>query len=143
MNIFFAGPLTDLKKPDATKAFYKKLAGIAQTHGYNYFWAFLNGTDPILNPEVTPHDVYRRDTSQLEKSDLMIAYVGEPSIGTGLEIEYAYNHHIPVYILYEKDKKISRMLRGCPSVKGEIAFTDQADAYKKIDELLAKLKTHR
>lgn len=140
MRIFFAGPLTDLKNPEATKFFYQKLAENAENHGMDYFWAFMNGTDPILNPEITPPEVYRRDIEQLSRSDVMIAYVGEPSTGTGLEIEYAYNHNIPVFILYEKGKKISRMLRGCPAIRGEIVFLGIADALTQFNKLLTDLK---
>ena len=139
MRIFFAGPLTDLKNPRATKAFYVKLAEAAKQNGFDYFWAFLNGTDPINNPDVPASKVYEVDMMQLVKSDVLVAYVGEPSTGTGLEIEYAYNHHIPVYLLYEKGKRISRMLRGCPAIKSELIFTDEPDALYQFEALLKTL----
>ncbi len=140
MRIFFAGPLTNLANPDKTKAFYRQLEDVARARGCTYFWAFRHGTDPVANPGVTPRDVYERDISELEKSDLMIAYVGEPSTGTGLEIEHARIKNIPVYLLYEKNKKISRMLRGCPAVKKELVFTSQDDALSQFDTLLKKFK---
>lgn len=139
MRIFFAGPLTDLKDPEATKAFYLKLADVATKNEFTWFWAFLNGTDPIKNPEVTAHDVYVRDTTELERSDIMVAYVGEPSTGTGLEIEHAYIKGIPVYLLYEKGKRISRMLRGCPAVKKELIYENEKDALIQLDTLLKSL----
>ncbi len=139
MRIFFAGPLTDLKRPDQTKIFYHKLADVAKAHGFDYFWAFLNGTDPIKNPGVSPTEVYAIDTRELEHSDFMVAYMGEPSTGTGIEIEYAHTHHIPVYILYEKGKRISRMLRGCPAVKKEVVFTSEENALTQFDTLLSQL----
>lgn len=139
MRIFFAGPLTDLKDPEATKAFYIKLADVATKNGFAWFWAFLNGTDPIKNPDVTAHDVYVRDITELEHSDLMVAYVGEPTTGTGLEIEHAYIKGIPVYLLYEKSKRISRMLRGCPAIKKELVYEDESDALAQLDALLKTL----
>lgn len=139
MKIFFAGPLTDLKNPEATKAFYRTLADRAKSQGFDYFWAFLNGTDPVTNPGVTPHDVYKQDIAELEKSDILVAYVGEPSTGTGLEIEHAHHKGIPVYLLYEKGKNVSRMLRGCPAVKKELVFTDEKDALHAFDSLLKAL----
>lgn len=138
-HIFFAGPLTDLKNPEATKAFYQKLSNVAVQNGCTYFWAFMNGTDPIKNPKVSAHDVYERDIAELEKSDIMVAYVGEPTTGTGLEIEHAKGKNIPVYLLYEKGKNISRMLLGCPAVKKELMFTDEADALQQFNELLKNL----
>lgn len=139
MRIFFGGPLTELKDPDKTKAFYKKLADVATKNGYDYFWAFLHGTDPIKNPDVSPDAVYKADTSELAKSDMMVAYMGEPSDGTGIEIEFARDHHIPVYILYEKGRHISRMLLGDPAVKGKIEFTGEEDALTQFDSLISQL----
>ncbi|MBI4066499.1 nucleoside 2-deoxyribosyltransferase [Candidatus Gottesmanbacteria bacterium] len=136
MRIFFAGPLTNLTHPDKTKAFYRKLEEVAKKYGCDYFWAFRHGTDPVANPRVTPRDVYERDIAELEKSDVMVAYVGEPSTGTGLEIEHAHHKGIPVYLLYEQGKKVSRMLRGCPAVKKELVFTDEPDALSQFDTLL-------
>ena len=140
MRIFFAGPLTDLANPEETKAFYKKLAAVAEANGYTYYWAFMRGTDPELNPEVLPSRVFQIDTYELEESDLMVAYVGEPSVGTGQEVEFAREKKIPLYLLFEKDKRISRMLLGSPNVKGTIPFANEEDALQQFDTLLKKLK---
>jgi 2'-deoxynucleoside 5'-phosphate N-hydrolase len=139
MRIFFAGPLTDLKNPEKTKAFYKKLAGVATSCGFDYFWAFLNGTDPIKNPDVLPRDVYKRDITELDTSDMMISYMGEPSTGTGLEIEHAHITNKPVIILYEQGKRISRMLRGCPGIIKEIIFSSEEDALTQLTSFLQTL----
>jgi 2'-deoxynucleoside 5'-phosphate N-hydrolase len=140
MRIFFAGPLTDLANPEQTKKFYKKMADVAQENGFDYYWAFMRGTDPELNPDVSPSRVFQIDTYELEESDLMIAYVGEPSVGTGEEIEFAREHRIPVYLLFEKDKKISRMLLGTPNLKGTIEFSSEEDALSQLDTLLKSLE---
>lgn len=141
MRIFFAGPLTDLREPEKTKAFYRQLAAVAREARLDFFWAFLNGTDPIKNPDVPAPKVYEVDIYQLSQSDLMVAYVGEPSTGTGIEIEYAKNKGIPVYLLYEQGKRISRMLRGCPAIKKEIVFTSQEDALSQFRALLKQLSS--
>jgi 2'-deoxynucleoside 5'-phosphate N-hydrolase len=140
MRIFFAGPLTDLINPEQTKAFYKKMADVAVANGCDYYWAFMRGTDPELNPDVPAARVFQIDTYELEKSDIMVAYVGEPSVGTGQEVEYAREHNIPVYILFEKAKHISRMLLGAPNVKGTIAYDTQEDALSQLDTLLKSLR---
>lgn len=140
MKIFFAGPLTDLKNPEITKSLYKDMAAVANTLGIDSFWAFLNGTDPIKNPEVPAVDVYTADLGQLKKSDVMIIYLGEPTTGTGQEIEYARTQGIPVYMLYEQGKNITRMVKGSPNIKGSIEFTSSEDAIKKLEDLLQGLK---
>lgn len=140
MRIFFGGPLTDLKNPEATKAFYVKLAEVATNNGFDYYWAFQRGTDPELNPDVPAARVYQIDTYELEKSDLMVAYVGEPSTGTGQEIEYAREHKIPVYLLYPKGDRVSRMTLGSPNIEGEIEYTSEKEACELFDKLLISLK---
>ena len=140
MHIFFAGPLTDLTHKDQTKAFYRRMADVAEQNGFDHYWAFLNGTDPELNPDVSPQIVYETDIRELAKSDLMIVYLGEPTTGTGQEIEYAKKHNIPVYLLYEKGKRITRMVLGSPNIKGTLEFTSEEDALAQLDTLLKSLK---
>ncbi|OGG04341.1 hypothetical protein A2Z33_03495 [Candidatus Gottesmanbacteria bacterium RBG_16_52_11] len=140
MRIFFGGPLTDLAHPEETKRFYVRLSEIARQNGFDYYWAFLNGTDPIKNPDVPSDVVYETDLQELGKSDLMIAYVGEPTTGTGQEIEYAKEHDIPVYLLYESGKHVTRMVLGSPNVLGTIEFTGIEDALGKLDILLREIK---
>ncbi len=139
MRIFFAGPLTDLRRPAQTKAFYKKMARVAKGLGAEYYWAFLRGTDPEENPDVSPSRVYQIDTYELEKSDIMVAYMGEPSTGTGIEIEFARTKKIPVYLLYPKGTRVSRMIRGCPAIKEEIAYSSETDGLRKLEALLKRL----
>ncbi len=139
MRVFFAGALTNLKDYKKTEAFYLRLADAVKDCGHDYFWAFLNGTDPNIERTHTPQYVYDTDTGSLKTSDLMVAYIGEPSTGVGVEIEYANTHNIPVVILYEKDNWTSRMARGCPSVKKEIVFTSEEDACAQLKEYLINL----
>lgn len=139
MRIFFGGPLTELTHKEKTKLFYQKLATVAVNNGMTGYWAFLHGTDPVKNPDVTPPVIYKTDLAELAKSDLMIAYIGEPTTGTGQEIEYAREHNIPVYLMYEKGKLISRMALGSPNIKGTIEFTTQEDALSQLDTLLKKI----
>lgn len=140
MRIFFAGPLTDLAEPEKTKAFYVQLTTVAKDLGHDFFWAFLSGTDPIKNPEVPPRDVYHRDIEELDKSDMMIAYMGEPSTGTGMEIEHAHQTNKPIVILYEQGKHMSRMLLGCPGIVKIIEFSSEDDALKQLKTFLSTLK---
>jgi len=140
MRIFFGGPLTTMKDIEGTKQFYIRMAEIARNNGVESFWAFLNGTDPIKNPEVPSNTVYTTDLEELEKSDVMIAYVNEPTTGTGQEIQYAQDHGIPVYLMYKKENTISRMVVGSPNIKGSIAYSSEDDALTQLDSLLKALK---
>lgn len=137
MHIFFAGPLTNLKDPDATKAFYEHMDAVAKKLGHTTFWAYKSGTDPVKNPGVSPEDVYKRDIQALEKSDIMVSYMGEPSTGTGIEIEHAEEKKIPVVLVYEKGTHVSRMTRGNPAVVKEIVYESETDALTQLEAYLA------
>jgi nucleoside 2-deoxyribosyltransferase len=141
MRIFFAGPLTGLSNPEATKAFYTKMGDVASKCGFDYFWAFQSGTDPVKDPNIDPEYIYFKDLKELENSNLMIAYFGEASPGTGQELEYAKEHDIPAYLVFEKGARVSRMILGNPTVKGTIEFTDEADALSQLDTLLKSIKS--
>jgi 2'-deoxynucleoside 5'-phosphate N-hydrolase len=140
MRIFFAGPLTNLRNPTFTKALYKKMGDVATECGFDYFWAFQRGTDPDTDPNVNPDYIYYKDLKELEDSNLMIAYMGEPSAGTGQELEYAKEHNIPAYLVFEKNAHVSRMIIGNPAVKGTIAFADETDALDQLRTLLRTIK---
>lgn len=140
MKIFFGGPLTDLKDKAGTKKFYVRMAEVAKKNNAECFWAFLHGTDPLEDPDVPSSVVYSSDLEALGASDVMIVYLGEPTTGTGQEMEYAKEHGIPIYMMYEKGKYISRMAKGSPNVKGSIEFTSEEDALAKLDILLDGLK---
>jgi nucleoside 2-deoxyribosyltransferase len=141
MRIFFAGPLTGLSNPEKTKALYTHMGEVAAQNGFEYYWAFQNGTDPVKDPGVDPDYIYFKDLAELEKSNLMIAYFGEASPGTGQELEYAREHDIPTYLIFEKTAHVSRMILGNPTVKGTIEFTDEQDALTQLDQLLKSIKT--
>lgn len=137
MHIFFAGPLTNLKNPDAIKTFYERMDAVAKKLGHTTFWAYKSGTDPIKNPDVLPEDVYKRDIQALEKSDIMISYISEPSTGTGIEMEHAEEKKIPVVLVYQKGTRVSRMTRGNPAVVKQIVYKDESDALTQLEAYLA------
>lgn len=140
MRIFFAGPLTNLKNPEQTKAFYNRMDETAKTLGFETFWAFKSGTDPVKNPDVDPQYIYDKDLAELDTSNLMIAYVDEPTTGTGQELEYARQHAIPIYLIYRKGNHVSRMVTGNRGVDGVIEFESEDDAITRLSSLLTEIK---
>lgn len=140
MRIFFAGPLTNLVDPVTTKNFYTKMSVVAKNTGFDSFWAFKSGTDPVKDPGVDPEYIYYKDLSELEESNLMIAYIGEPSAGTGQELEYAREHNIPIILVYPKSQHVSRMVIGNPAVIDTIAYDSEEGALEKLQDILKKIK---
>ena len=138
-KIYVSGALTDVKNPIETKALYEKIGLVCEEIGLQAYVPHLH-TDPVNNPDITPREVFDKDKHQVSISDLVIAYLGSLSFGVGMELAYAENNKIPIILLYETGKRISRFPRGIPTVIAEIQFNDYEDALNQLKEVLLKWK---
>jgi nucleoside 2-deoxyribosyltransferase len=76
-----------------------------------------------------PGDIFNRDTSWIEESDLMVAEVTTPSHGVGFEIGYALHLGKPVLCLHHQQANISKMITGNPNPLLEVSsYRDPPDA---------------
>ena len=106
---YIAVSLTRLSDVEEKK-FYDDVALVAKKYGFEPYVPH-HVTDPVINPDFTPEDVLEINLDQLTRADILISYVGEPSLGTGMEIMFAWQREMPVILLYEKNAAISRMVR--------------------------------
>ena len=80
------------------------------------------------------------DRARVSEADIMIAYVGVPSFGVGLEIEFARQAGTKVILLYAESDTVSRLPRGNPAVVHEIVLSDFNQALGKLDKYLTSLQ---
>ncbi|MHA1440067.1 MAG: XRE family transcriptional regulator [Promethearchaeota archaeon] len=141
LKIYISGALTptNINNPEELKNFYEKIAKVCNEQGFIAYLPHLN-TDPIKFPQYSPKDVYKINTSKILESTFIIAYVGIPSLGVGSEIEFANQHKIPIILLYEKNRRISRHIRGTPLVQWEIKFISHKDCINQIIKFLKNSK---
>ncbi len=57
-------------------------------------------------------DVAERDLDNVTASDVIVAYVGEPSLGVGAEVAIALRAGKTVLVVAEADRRVSRFLLG-------------------------------
>jgi nucleoside 2-deoxyribosyltransferase len=138
-KVYISGALTGIENPAITKAFYEAVGSLIEEMEFQVYIPHIN-TDPIHNPDVSPRQVFETDKHQVSASDLVIAYVGYPSLGVGMELAYAEINAIPIILLYERDKEISRFPRGIPTVISEIQFQDYEDALTQLKSVLEQWK---
>lgn len=134
-RVYLSGALTGLEDPQALKSFYEALGAVCAQAGIQAYIPHL-ATDPLKFPHFSARDVYDLDRSQVLASDLLIAYIGVPSLGVGMELEIAHQAGIPVLLLAESGVPLSRMARGCPAVIAEILYSDQEEALQKLKDWL-------
>ncbi len=138
-KVYVSGALTDVKNPLETKALYEKIGSVCEEIGFQPYVPHLH-TDPVNNPDITPREVFDKDKHQVSISDLVIAYLGSLSFGVGMELAYAESNKIPIILLYETGKLISRFPRGIPTVIAEIQFNDCEDALNQLKTVLLNWK---
>lgn len=138
-KVYISGALTGIENPLKIKAFYEAVGSLCQEIGFQAYVPHLN-TDPTNHPDVSPRQVFETDKHQVSTSDLVIAYLGCPSFGVGMELAYAEMNAIPLILLYEQGKNISRFPRGIPTVISEIQFSTYEDALTQLKSILEQWK---
>ena len=135
-RVFISGALTGIQKPQSVKAYYERLAQACEDLGWDPYVPHKH-SDPIAHPHLSAREVYGIDRYQVRTSNLVIAYAGIPSLGTGQEVQIAEEHGVPVVLLFERGKLVSRMTRGSPNVIAEICFDDIEDCLSQVGTVLA------
>lgn len=130
-EVYISGALTNIGNPIDCKRFYEAIGRLCIGLGLKVYVPHKE-TDPVDNADLAPQQVFVKDKQLTGNSKLIIAYVGIPSLGVGMELAYADVKNIPIILLYEKEAHISRFPRGIPSVIAEIAFADYDDALKQL-----------
>jgi len=144
--VYVCGPLTELPpgKQETTKRFYERIADLCkEVTGVRAFVPHEH-YDPVKHASYTPPQVDAAERRQVcEHTSCLIVVPVAPSWGGGIEVEMAYRSGIPVILLCESEKieqrKISRLLRGNPSVAAEIPYTTEKEALEKLYVELGKI----
>lgn len=131
-QVYISGPLTNSSK----KELYELLGEEFEKCGFTAYIPHQH-TDPNKNADIKPEKVYQTDYRKIIESSLVVAYVGEPSLGVGQEIQIAAFHQIPILLVFEKGARVSRMTLGTPGVKQTFQF----DTFENLKEWVPKFMT--
>ena len=142
IKVYISGALTGIEKAAEVKAFYETIGSLCKDIGLQVYVPHLY-TDPINNPDISPHLVCEKDKQQVTTSDLVIADLGSFSFDLGMELAYAETNGIPIILLYEEGKNISRFPRSIPTVIAEIEFKSYEDALTKLKNVLEQRVLHQ
>jgi 2'-deoxynucleoside 5'-phosphate N-hydrolase len=136
-KIYIAGALTNVgEKP---REIYRKIGEICKGFSREVFNPHVDGMCPVKNPEVSPEEVWQKEEGHVASSDITIAYVGVPSLGTGGEIEIARVNDKKIILWWLEGEKVSRFALGNPAVKFKIEAKNKEDLYKHIKAVLEKI----
>src|SRR3982074_1061311 len=133
---YISGALTALDDAPRTKLFYELLAEIAEASGLHAYLPH-RVTDPVAAAHLDPRSVYEIDRAHVTRAVVLIAYAGIPSFGGGIEVELAREHSVPVIVVAERERPISRLLLGNPAVVEVVKFADLDGLRRTLGAALA------
>lgn len=110
MKVYLSCPIVRGRRLGIAKLLNK----VISKAGHDVISKWLLADDPDFN--LSPWEVYERDTKWVRESDLVIADVSNPSHGVGMEIMLALTLGKPVIAIARRGIKISRMLEGAPNI---------------------------
>jgi nucleoside 2-deoxyribosyltransferase len=132
MNIYFACSITGGREFEAD---YQEIVATLIADGHEIPTSHLVQSDVMENErQLTPQDVYKRDVNWIKNCDVLIAEVSVPSHGVGYEIGFALNIGKPVLCLYQKSRKVSKMITGNLDPKLS------TQAYENLKEAIAQAR---
>jgi len=110
MNIYFACSITGGREFEAG---YQEIVAALVADEHEIPTSHLVQSDVMENErKLTPQEVYERDINWIKNCDVLIAEVSVPSHGVGYEIGFALNIGKPVLCLYQKERRVSKMITG-------------------------------
>ena len=140
MNIYFACSITGGREFEAD---YQEIVAALTADGHEIPTSHLAQSDVMENErKLTPQAVYERDVNWIKNCDVLIAEVSVPSHGVGYEIGFALSIGKPVLVLYQKNRRVSKMLTGNSDPKLSIqAYTDIKEAISQAGFFLSTTKS--
>lgn len=135
---YVSGALTAVEDGAPIRLFYELLAEIAAAAGLRPYLPHRT-TDPITAAHLDPRTVYDIDRAHVISAGVLIGYAGLPSFGVGIEVELAREHGVPVVIVVERDRPVSRILLGNPAVAEVVRFTDLPGLRRDLGAALGRL----
>ncbi len=135
-KIYISGALTIQPKGKNLRKSYENLAAVCSNFCSNVYVPHLNSTDPIKDPNEVPSIVWKTDHREVASSDIVVAYVGAPSLGTGAELEIARMAASDIVVWWYKGEMVSRMCLGNPNVKYKLEVINDQDLAHQLKLVL-------
>lgn len=128
-NIMITGTITSAKE-DSIKIYEILVEELTQYTNHIY--------SPIdtIKFKGTNEEMYERVMKLLQKTDLVIAEMSNPSTGQGMELQEAVRLNIPIIIVAKKGSKISSTVLGSGKIKATFFYDAQEDMKENLSSIL-------
>jgi 2'-deoxynucleoside 5'-phosphate N-hydrolase len=111
LRVYISGALMGAADLNRVRSLYHRFAEACELVQWEPYLPHSR-TDPEQDKDATPSDVIDADLRELNRSDVVIAYLGEPSLGVGAEIVLAMQRGKAILAVYESSRRVSRFVGG-------------------------------
>ena len=133
VRAYISGALINATRLDDARRLYERLAGACESAGCPAYVPHQHA-DPVRDPDMPNAEVASRDLAEVRAADVLVAYVGEPSLGVGAEVAIALAEGKRVLLVAESDRRVSRFLLGLAEL---YPAQSAVCRYTTIDEAVA------
>lgn len=107
--IYVSGALTNVDDPSIVDR-YEATGALIRNHGGLPYLPHEHGSDPKLNPDITPDDIYVIDFLWgVVLPTVVVLWGAPPSLGVGVQLGWCDTYQIPTALLQPKGMKLSRL----------------------------------
>jgi len=141
-DVYMSGALSSITKEQyeyATKEIYDSVENVCNEIKIKCYCPHKSSTTPTKG---IPHSkVWSIDYEKVVRSKAIIAYIGIPAFGVGMEIEMARTANKPVVLLCEKEtqESLSRIVLGNPAVVDIVLFNKPEEFRDPLKQVLVKI----
>lgn len=140
-SVYVSGALTSASNLAEARALYESLGAVCSKEGFEPYIPHLK-TDPQNHPDVTAVDVYFHDAREIAAASLVVAYLGDPSLGVGAELALATGLGTPIVALYRPSQPVSRFILGLLRTHGahEVVAESDSELGRGLAAILADVR---
>ena len=131
MLVYISGALMNATNLDASRKLYEGFADACRAAGWEAYVPHQHA-DPVRDPDMSNVDVTVRDLAQVHAADLLIAYVGEPSLGVGAEVAIALGAGKRVLVVAERQRRVSKFLLGLAELRPDLAEVNRYETTTEV-----------
>ena len=136
MRAYISGALMNVPDLSAARALYERLGTACVSVGCEAYVPH-EYADPQRDPDMPDLEVARRDLDAIAGADILVADVGEPSLGVGAEVVIALHAGKRVLALALEGRRVSRFILGLLELyPGHATFF----RYRTVDDACAWLQ---
>lgn len=143
MKVYISGALMSATNLEENRKLYTEIADLCLRSNFQPYLPHLS-SDPTKHFRLSDEMVFNKDLHNLIDSEIIIAYLDDPSLGVGAEIAIAKNKNKIIIGIHKDQNQISRFIIGLIESSPNsflINYSSKQELSQKIEKTLETVST--